>query len=146
MVPDMACPLQFAMNAADMPRALYGYMTKGDRVVLDPSTWSVVLGVLSAPPGPGGARAVVKRMTGFTDAAASSIVQRVRAHAKLYREGRPARGAAPDPRLSAALALAGDPPEEPPPLPRAAQRKGTANRTVATRSPRRGDGQGRRIA
>lgn len=132
------------MNARDMPRALYGYMSKGDRVVLDPSTWAVVLAVLSSPAG--GGRTLVKRMTGASDAAAASVVQRVRAHEKFYREGRPYRGAAPDPRLSAALALAGDPPEAPPPPPRSARiaKCTTSCKLPPARAPRAG--QGRRIA
>ncbi len=124
-----------------MPRPLYGYALRAGKVVRDPHTWAVVLGVLSAAQG--GGASVVQRMTSAGPASVSRLVTRIRSHARFYREGRPYRGAAPDPRLSAAFALAGDPPEAPPspPTKRIAKRNASSKAALARTS-----GQGRRSA
>lgn len=73
-------------------RVLYGYRVSQGQVVVDPIAATVVVAVLAWPAHPRigiAERAVRCLLPDATRAAVRSLIQRIRAHADDYREGKP---------------------------------------------------------
>lgn len=83
-------------------RVLYGYKVRAGRVVVDPLAASVVVAVLAWPAHPKigiAERAVRCLLPDATRDAVHALVQRIRANADAYRQGKAHASLAPDPRL-----------------------------------------------
>lgn len=83
-----------------MPRPLYGFRQKDGVIVPEPIEFGIVCAVLAAPRGQ---RRKVARLPADSEKAVARRVDRILAHATLYRAGRVLLGLPPQPRLARML-------------------------------------------
>lgn len=81
-----------------MPRPLYGFRQRDGTIVPEPDELAVVVAVLTAPRGQ--RRRAARRDPRDSDKAVARRVERILAHAALYRAGRVLLGLPPNPRLA----------------------------------------------